>query len=240
MRKFNKLFVISLPRCATVSTCQALGLLGLRIAHLGKIHGELGDEHHHPARLQQMMNQIRAGAFRFELLELCDGLADYPACCFSVVEQLILAYPNSLFINVQRKNSVAQWLQSVESQFVGLELLQESAEKCPEHQQFVEVMMQFRELTFGSQRFDAGLYERAYFNYQDSIGRLFGDSDRLLTFNDLTQLSHEGFSKLCRFLEVENTGLGEFPCSNAHSSRPRQAFLDALREGKIRSQTGIV
>lgn len=240
MRKFNKLFVISLPRCATVSTCQALGQLGIRIAHLGKIYGESGDEHHHPDRLQKMLAQIQAGDYRFELLNQCDGLADYPACCLNVVERLAEVYPDSLFINVKREQSVNHWLQSVESQFVGLELLQQSDQRSEQQQRFIVVMKQFRKLTFGSDCFEAKLYQQAYINYQDRVEQIFGSSDRLLTFDDVSQLAVEGFRKLCSFLELETSTIAEFPKSNAHSDRPRRAFIDALRNGKLKSQTGIV
>lgn len=239
MREFNKLFVISLPRCATVSMSQALGQLGVRVAHLGKIYGEPGGDHHHPVRLQQMLTQIQAGDFYFNLLYHCDGLADYPACCLNVVEQLFQAYPDSLFINVQRQPSMTQWLQSVESQFVGLELLQQGQEITPEHQQFVEVMKQFREMTFGSRSFKAEIYRQAYLDYQRQIDRLFHKSEQLLTFEDVSQLAELGFPRLCKFLEIEPVPITSFPRSNDHSSRPRQAFIDGLRAGKVISQTGV-
>ncbi len=239
MREFNKLFVISLPRCATVSISQALGHLGIRVAHLGKIYGEPGSDHHHTGRLQQMLAQIQTGDFHFDLLDHCDGLADYPACCLNVVEQLIQAYPDSLFVNVQRQRSITQWLQSVESQFVGLELLQQVQETTPEHQQFVEVMKQFREMTFGSRSFEAEIYRQAYLDYQQQIDRLFHKSEQLLNIEDVSQLAELGFPRLCKFLEIEPVPTTSFPRSNDHSSRPRQAFIDGLRAGRVVSQTGV-
>ena len=242
MREFNKLFIVALPRCATVSMSQAVGMLGIPTAHLGKIYGEPGSGHSHPARLERMLQQIEAGDYQLEVLGQCRGLADYPACCLSVIQRLDQQYPGSLFINVGRQHSIQRWLQSVESQFVGLELLNAGREALPEEKRFVEVMRRFRVMTFGAESFDAQVYAKAYDQYQLAIQDYFAGSSNLLNIADASELATSGMQRLCQFLEI--TGSSHycsltFPYSNEHSSKPRAAFLSALRQGKVISQTGI-
>ncbi|RMF38170.1 MAG: hypothetical protein D6753_16185 [Planctomycetota bacterium] len=239
MRSFNKVFVIALPRCATVSMWDALGRLGIRTAHLGKIYGEATAEHHNPQRLLRMYDQIRAGDFRLDILQDCDGLADYPACIFDVFTQLDREFPGSLFINVRRDDDIRRWLQSVERQFVGLQLLKEGDSATPEERKFMEAMRGFRQMTFGSTEFDAELYERAYRAYQDKVDAYFASrpSD-LLTLHSVDDLGEVGFQALCAFLDCPIPDV-DFPRQNSHSIRPAHAFHEALDAGRIRSQTGI-
>lgn len=242
MREFNKLFIVSMPRCATVSMSQAVGMLGIPTAHLGKIYGEPGSGHSHPQRLERMLQQIEAGDYQLEVLDQCRGLADYPACCLSVIQRLDQQYPGSLFINVARQNSIQRWLQSVESQFVGLELLNADREARPEEKRFLEVMLRFRVMTFGAQNFDARVYAKAYDQYQQAIQDSFSGSDNLLNIADASDLANNGMQRLCQFLEITGTSHYSsltFPYSNEHSSKPRAAFLNALRQGRVISQTGI-
>jgi hypothetical protein len=239
MRDFNKLFVISLPRCATVSMSQALGVLGIPIAHLGKIDGEPGSEHSDPERLAGMLLQIESNDFQFDILEHCRGLADYPACCSSVIPRLDQQYPGSLFVNVQRRDSIQRWLQSVESQFVGLELLKTGRQSTEAERQHLEVMRRFRVMTFGDDRFDATKYAGAYTDFQSLISSYFQGRGELLQFEDVSQLATDGFKRLCHFLRIDSVPEQPFPCSNAHSQLPKQAFFEALRSGKVVSQTGL-
>ncbi len=239
MRPYNKVFVIALPRCATVTMSDALGVLGVKTAHLGRIYGEEGAEHNNPARLSRMYQQLVAGDSQLDILQLCDGLADYPVCCLDVVERMDKAYPGSLFINVRRDDDIRRWLQSVERQFVGLQLLKEDADATPEEQAFMKVMLAFREMTFQSSRFDAAAYESAYHSYQSAVNKYFANRSGDLLSLELSQLGETGFELLGDFLQCDNVPNEPFPCSNEHSIRPKEAFQDALRTGKIISQTGI-
>lgn len=239
MRPYNKVFVIALPRCATVTMSDALGVLGVRTAHLGRIYGEEGNDHNNPARLSRMYQQLVAGDSQLDILQLCDGLADYPVCCLDVVARLDKAYPGSLFINVRRDEDIRRWLQSVERQFIGLQLLKEGADAAPEEQAFMKVMLAFREMTFQSSRFDAAAYTAAYHRYQSDVSEYFANRSGDLLSLELSQLGGAGFKLLADFLQCDDVPSEPFPCSNEHSIRPSEAFQDALRSGKITSQTGI-
>lgn len=240
MRSFNKIFVIALPRCATVSMSDALGQFGIRTAHLGKIYGEVSSDHNNPSRLIRMHDQIEAGNFKLEILEDCDGLADYPACCFDVMQQLDQAYPGSLFINVRRDHQITRWLQSVERQFIGLQLLKQRREATQEERQFMHAVLAFREMTFGQSKFDAEIYLDAYHRFQSKLQDYFGHRDQdLLSFADVEELDQRGLETLARFLDCEPSGIESFPCSNAHSELPAKLFMQALESGQIESQTGI-
>jgi hypothetical protein len=240
MRDFNKLFVIALPRCATVSMSQALGSLGIATAHLGKIYGEPGSEHHHPQRLARILQQIDSNDFQLDILNQCRGLADYPACCSSVIQRLDQQYPGSLFVNVQRQHSIDRWLQSVESQFVGLEILKAGSTATDEERNYFQVMQRFRKMTFGCETFDAVLYTTAYGEFQSQMTAYFRGRDDLLVFEDVSQLAKDGFQRLGNFLRIETVPEQIFPCNNEHSQLPEQAFFEALRSGRIVSQTGLV
>lgn len=238
MRRFNKLFVVALPRCATVSMCDALGLLGIRTAHLGRIYGEDTRSHHDPVRLKRMYDQIRVGDYQLDILEHCDGLADYPACILSVIEQLDQRFPESLFINVRRDSDLTRWLQSVERQFVGLQLLRRTTRE-PSDAGFMETMLAFRKLTFGCIDFECEAYRQAYLDYQTALNGFFGNrASDLLTFGDIADLETEGFDRLCTFLDAPHPQR-PFPRSNLHSQRPSQVFMQALEAGLVQSQTGI-
>lgn len=239
MRTFNKIFVIALPRCATVSMCDALGMLGVRTAHLGKIFGEATPGHNHPQRLIRMHEQITAGNFELDILRECDGLADYPACSFDVFKQLDQTYPDSLFINVARVQSIDRWLQSVERQFVGLQLLKSGNTATEAERQFMSVMLSFRTMTFGQSQFCAAAYREAYVGYQRQVAEYFaGREFDLLNIADVRQLEHEGYRLLADFLQCD-APTGAFPCSDEHSVAPRQAFMHALNSGTVDSLTGI-
>jgi hypothetical protein len=239
MRLFNKIFIIALPRCATVSLCDALGLLGIPTAHLGRIYGEASGEHHHPQRLTRIYQQIGNGDYDLDILKHCRGLADYPACCATVYPQLDRQFPGSLFINVRRDGDLPSWLQSVERQFVGLQLIKQSRGATPAERQFMQVMLSLRKMTFGQSEFDPDVYRRAYHVYQRQVEQTFsarpGD---LLQFEDVAELETVGFKRLCDFLDC--TALEQpFPNCNTHSLRPQNAFMQALAEGQIQSLTGI-
>ena len=239
MRAFNKLFVVALPRCATVSMHEALGLMGIPTAHLGKIYGEPGQVHYHAGRLAEMLRLIKQENYRWSLLEECRGLVDYPACCLTVLKFLDVAYPGSLFINVQRERSLSRWLQSVESQFVGLDLLGEDRSGDLQQANHVMVMRSFRELTFGTADFQADIYERAYRDFQNAVDVYFKNRDDYLTFNDVGDLAQDGFPRLAEFLQIDPPPNVAFPRSNAHSQLPESVFQQALRSGRIVSQTGL-
>lgn len=239
MRSFNKIFIIALPRCATVSLCDALGLLGIRTAHLGRIYGEATDEHHHPQRLSRIYQQITNGDYDLDILRDCRGLADYPACCPSVLLQLDRQFPGSLFVNVRRDNDLVGWLQSVERQFIGLQLVKQNIEASADEQHFMQVMLSLRAMTFGQSRFDPEVYLRAYHAYQRHVELTFAARPEvLLQFDDTADLEIVGFEKLCEFLECPNPSQ-RFPNSNTHSQRPQAAFMKALADGAVTSQTGI-
>ncbi len=239
MRSFNKIFVIALPRCATVSLCDALGLLGIPTAHLGCIYGEASDEHHHPQRLLRIYQQISSGDYNLDILRDCRGLADYPACCPTVFQQLDRQFPGSLFINVRRDNNLTGWLQSVERQFIGLQLIKQHTDASPDEQRFMQAMLALRGMTFGQSQFNPKTYLRAYHNYQLLVEQTFAARpEDLLQFEDTANLEIEGFERLCSFLECPIPDR-PFPNSNKHSQRPSAAFAQALVEGTIQSQTGI-
>lgn len=239
MRDFNKVHVIALPRCATVSVCDALGALGIRIAHLGRIFGEDTPEHHNPARLIRLHEQITAGDFDLEILRECDGLADYPACIPEVFAALDRRYPGSLFINVRRDGDLGAWVQSAERQFVGLQLIKTGRGSTPQDRAFMRVMADFRRMTFGRSEFDADVFRRAYERHQREIERYFaGRQGVLLDVADITLLQKQGIELLCGFLGCTAPAI-PFPHRDDHSEAPRRAFLEALRRGEIRSQTGI-
>lgn len=239
MRDFNKLHVIALPRCATVSLMGALGILGVRIAHLGKIYGERTPGHHNASRLIRIHEQISSGDFQLEILEECDGLADYPACIGSVYEALDSHYPGSLFINVRRDSDPAGWLRSAEMQFVGLQLTKTGVGSTAEDQRFMRAMTDFRRMTFGSSAFEPDVFRRAYERHQLELRRYFaGRNDVLLDIPDVGLLPEHGFPLLCRFLQCEEPAVA-FPRNNQHSLAPQQAFLEKLAKGEIVSTTGI-
>ncbi len=239
MRSFNKIFVIALPRCATVSLCEGLGVLGVRIAHLGKIFGESTPPHNDPLRLRRMHEQISAGDFVLDVLKQCDGLVDYPACIPNVFENLDRHYPGSLFINVRRDGHVSRWLQSVERQFVGLQLIKTGHNATAEEREFMQVMHSFRAATFGQAEFDAAKYRQAYDRHQQHVTDYFsGRPDDLLDIHDLSVLDQQGFVLLGNFLNCAAPAL-PFPRSNVHSSAPEEAFMAAMRAKRVQSQTGI-
>ncbi len=240
MRKFNKIFVIALPRCATMSMCQALGALGIATAHLGRIYGEAGSEHYHPQRLARIYQQIIAADFELDILRQCRGLADYPVCCVNVFTQLDRQYPGSLFINVRRDADLQSWIQSVERQFIGLQLIKQAQQATEQDQRFMQVMLALRKLTFGQSEFCATVYLDAYQSYQHEVEQAFVHRrSQLLQIEDIDQLQHSGFSRLCAFLELPQHDQ-PFPDLNEHSSRPQEVFLQALQEGRVVSQTGLV
>jgi hypothetical protein len=239
MRTFNKLFVIALPRCATVSLWDALGELGIRVAHLGKIYGEQSPEHHNAERLRQMYEQIVARDFDFDVLRECDGLADYPACIVEVFQGLDRQYPGSLFVNVRRDRDPHGWLQSAERQFVGLQLVKTGRQATPADRAFMETMTEFRRRTFGKVEFDARVFGEAYHRHQQAVAQHFAGRERdLLDVSDLQLLHERGFALLGEFLECPAPNLS-FPRRNEHSTAPQEAFLAALARGEIQSQTGI-
>lgn len=239
MREFNKIFVIALPRCATVSMCDGLGILGVPTAHLGKIYGENSVEHNNPARLTRVFEQIRQNDYDLDILRECRGLVDYPACAVSVFKRLDLQYPGSLFINVRRDHEIERWIQSVERQFIGLQLVKQGRTATSEEQNFMKVMLALRELTFGQSKFEAAAYVAAYHSYQRAVSEYFvGRTSDLLEFHDIAELELSGFQRLAEFLHCSAPDQS-FPNSNEHSLRPNQAFMNAIEEGRIVSQTGI-
>lgn len=239
MRDFNKIFVIALPRCATVSMSQALGILGIPTAHLGHIYGEPAKEHYHPQRLTRIYQQICAGDFDLDILRQCRGLADYPVCCIEIIERLSLQYPDSLFINVRRDADLQGWIQSVERQFVGLQLLKQSRAATEQDQQFMQVMLALRKMTFGQSEFSAQVYLDAYRHYQSAVEKAFARrQSQLLQFEYIDDLRQNGFARLCEFLELPQCDQ-PFPNLNQHGLAPQAAFMRALQSGTIVSQTGL-
>lgn len=239
MRRFNKLFVIALPRCATVSISQALGLMGFKTAHLGSIYGESDNSHHELDQLARLAEQIESGDWDLDILRRCRGLADYPVCSMPIVRQLDRQYPGSLFVNVRRDDSVDRWLQSVETHFVGCDLLLESPSTSNERRKLIRLLQRFRNLTFGQTQFDAERYRTAYVQYQQEIQSYFEHRDDLLEFPNIHSLKSQGFSRLAEFLQIDSYPQCDFPKSNLHSRLPQQAFAAAIKNGSIRSQTGI-
>lgn len=239
MREFNKLFLIALPRCATVSMSHAVGHLGIATAHLGKIFAQRGVEHHDPHALLRIHQQISLGEYHLDILESCRGLADYPACSLKILKELDKAYPGSLFINVRRDTSIDDWLQSIERQFIGLELVNASRSASELQRDFLRVMLDFRALTFGQRQFEAERFRRAYYDYQAAVSQLFSQRSKdYLVFHDVSELAAQGFPRLCEFLHIPHVD-DEFPFDNHHSQAPKQAFEAALATGQIASQTGI-
>ena len=239
MRDFNKVFVIALPRCATVSMCDALNSLGVHIAHLGQICGEAGGEHHNAERLIRIHEQVAAGDFQLDILQRCDGLADYPACIPNVFESLDAQYPGSLFINVRRDRNLQAWLQSAERQFVGLQIIKTGRGSTPEEQAFMRAMHDFRRRTFGQREFDADVYRRAYQAFQSAVERYFaGRGDVLLDIPDISLLPERGFELLAEFLQCPAPAR-PFPRNDQHSVAPQRAFMEALASAQVVSQTGI-
>lgn len=246
MRPFNKIFVIALPRCATVSMARALGALGICVAHLGKFQqaaqaSPLDDHGNHfdLPRLSRMLQQIEGQDYRLDILQECQGLADYPACCPEVVCGLEQQFPGSLFINVRRDESIDRWLQSVEIQFVGTELLAAKSPAQPDQLGLLEVMRSFRKRTFGCETFCADQYQKAYLDYQAWVSDHFRGSRSLLEFTDPQQLDGQGYPRLCKFLQIEPEPAEKFPRNNSHSLLPAREFFQSLQRGDIQSQTGL-
>lgn len=240
MRPFNKIFIIALPRCATVSLCDALGILGIPTAHLGRIYGEATNAHHDPNRLTRIYSQLSQGNYDLDILRQCQGMADYPACCPSVFPQLDRQFPGSLFINVRRDRDLQGWLQSVERQFVGLQLVKQAAAATEEEREFMQVMLALRTMTFGQSEFDPDVYLAAYQAYQRQVTEWFAArTGDLLQFDDVSDLAPSGFERLCEFLDCPHPER-PFPNCNSHSVASQAAFMQALAEGKIVSQTGIL
>lgn len=236
MRDFNKIFIIALPRCATVSITAALQELGIRIAHLGRIDGDFETSHHDSARLIRLHDQITAGDMRLDILTECDGIADYPACITSVYQKLDTSYPGSLFINVRRDADKLAWLRSVERQFVGLRLIKEAPDSPPQEQAFMQAMTDFRRMTFGQTEFDAEVFLRAYDRHQEDVQNYFSGRDgSLLNVAEISDLHQQGFELLGDFLECE-VKTGPFPTRNEHSRAPEEAFLNALERGEYVSK----
>ncbi len=237
MRRFNKIHVIALPRCATVSVCDALRMLGLRLAHLGRIDRQSDEEHHDTARLVRMHQQIESSDFAFDILDHCDGLADYPACITEVYQKLDQQYPGSLFINVRRDLDPQAWLRSARRQFIGLRLLKSMPNSSDRDQDFVNVMNIFREMTFGSREFHHETYLRAYETHQQNVSRYFANRpESILDIPDISILNDQGFDLLCEFLDCEKPKL-PFPYNNRHSIAPEEAYRSALERGEITTDT---
>ncbi len=233
MREFNKLFVISLPRCATVSTWSALGKLGIPTAHLGLIYGESSTNHYHRPRFLKMAEQAMRGDYQFEILEKCRGLVDYPACCPTVLRQLDTLFPNSIYINVRRDYAIDAWLRSVERQFVGLQLLHQQMSSSSEEREFMRCMMYFRAMTFGQSQYNESVFRAAYQRYQEDIDAFTSARPNdCLSIEDLTLLADTGYERLCAFLECETTE-DAFPYDNAHSLKPAMAFEQAVTAGQV-------
>ncbi|TWT57796.1 hypothetical protein KOR42_11630 [Thalassoglobus neptunius] len=239
MREFNKIHVIALPRCATVSMAEGLGALGVSVAHLGKIFGEQSPHHHDAKRLIRMHEQIARKDYDLDILSECDGLADYPVCIPEIFEALDQQFPESLFINVRRDENLQSWIQSAEKQFIGLRLLKTGDGATEEDRQFAEAMADFRRMTFGQSEFDPDVFLKAYHQHQDRVRNYFsGREDQLLDIPDVSLLRENGFQLLCGFLKCDTKQI-LFPQKNDHSVAPQQAFFDALKEGKIDSKTGL-
>lgn len=247
MRIFNKVFVTSLPRCATVSLGQALAVLGIPTAHLGRIYwppqqaansAELPPaQHSDPLKFIELFKQINRDDYDLDILRTTRGLADYPACCLLRLNGLIRQYPDSLCIHVGRDRSQQAWLQSVERQFVGLDQL-EAIAPAAGRTEFMQALRAFRRETFGDATFDATTYRQAYHAHQAAVARLARQApDRWLLFEDIDELPTQGLERLASFLHVPTPAI-QFPHASAHSQEATAAFADALRQGKIRSQTG--
>lgn len=244
MRPFNKIFVTSLPRCATVSICQALAQLGVPMSHLGKSYPpHPGEEplgaHHDPQRFIELFEQLSAADYDLHCLRAARGLADYPACCLERLEQLAAHYPDSLFIHVARDADINAWLQSTERQLVGLDLL-DAFQDDPLRRRFMQVMRGFRKETFGSEAFVAESYKRAYLRHQERIEKLSQRAhERWLIFRDAGHLKQSGMRRLAEFLGLTTRGV-PFPHVEEHGREASATFYKALIEGTVRSQTGIV
>ncbi len=243
MRSFNKLFVVSLPRCATVSMSQALGIVGVPTAHLGKVYRHLpthSDLHHDADHMIKLFQQTERGDQELSLFPDCRGVADYPACCLDILRTLRIQYPDSLFINVRRDRSIERWLQSVEQQLVGLDILSKAPGATDEYREFMRVMRKFRQLTFGSESFVADTYLRSYWEYQSELDSMCASdpAGSWLQFDDPMELEQVGFERLCKFLQVDQPTV-PFPSCDEHSRLPKAAFLEELRAGRVHSQTGI-
>jgi hypothetical protein len=244
MRTFNKLFVTSLPRCATVSICHALAHMGIPLSHLGKTYQPTDEalkwssSHHDPQRFIELYQRLERGDYEPTCLQDSRGMADYPACCPTRLERFAQRFPNSLFLHVARDADVHKWLQSTERQLVGLDLL-DAEQTDPTGRRFMQVMRSFRRETFGTSSFDAKLFERAYTEHQRWIQGLASSApEQWLVFSDISELVSEGFRKLATFLDVPAPNL-PFPHAEEHSRRASRAFYAALRKGIISSQTGI-
>lgn len=252
MREFNKLFVTSLPRCATVSVSQALAQLGLPIVHLGKRYvadkvpppnaattslatvestksSETDDSqrHYDPLAFIDLFRQLADDDYDLRCLQKARGIADYPACCPQRLKRLDQQYPGSLFIHVARHRNVEAWLQSIEKHFIGLDLL-DQAIRDPVHREFRAAMQHFRYETFGSVVFDTKLYRNAYDSYHVQINRWSADApQRWLVFDDIGDLASQGIPRLVEFLQLPREPWHEawsFPHSDAHSGAAKAAF----------------
>ncbi len=122
---------------------------------------------------------------------------------------------------------------------MGLQLIKLGKTASDSDRRFMHVMRSFRASTFGKADFDVEHYRQAYHDHQHQVREYFRQRpDDLLDIEDVSMLENDGFQMLGEFLQFK-TPNGKFPRVNDHSDAPRNAFLAAVREGRIESQTGI-
>jgi hypothetical protein len=155
-----KVFGIGLSRTGTHSLGSALSTLGFRSVHFPCDNATREEIYRHFA--------AGAGSLRLSLLDLVDAIVDTPVTC--VYKALDRCYPGSRFILTTRE--MASWLRSCErywSQTLRPSLAPDSTNPYHQYVQFVNRRI------YGTERFDAELFERAYRRHLADVQHHFRD-----------------------------------------------------------------
>ena len=178
-----KIFGIGLSRTGTHSLGSALAMLGFRSVHFPC----------DSATREEIYRHFAAGAtsLRLSLLDLVDAIVDTPVTC--AYKALDRCYPGSRFILTTR--DMASWLRSCErywSQTLRPSLTPGSQNPYHQYIQFVNRRV------YGTEGFDADLFERAYRRHLADVQRHFRSRRSDLLVIDIP--SGEGWEVLAPFV----------------------------------------
>jgi sulfotransferase family protein len=188
-----KIFGIGLSRTGTHSLGSALTTLGFKSVHF-PCDGVTREEiYRHFA--------LGASSLRLSLLDLVDAVVDTPVTC--VYKALDQRYPGSRFVLTTR--DMDSWLNSCErywSETLRPSLRPDSGNPYHQYIQFVNRRV------YGTERFDADLFQRAYMRHLTDVRRHFRHRQSDLLVIDIP--GGEGWEILAPFVAAP-APTGPFP-----------------------------